>query len=375
LRDRVQALNTVRERQQMISTEEEDQDIVGVVRQGSEACVQLFFVRKGRLLGRESFFFERVSGWSDGEILSAFIRQFYARNVVPPPEILLSESPPEAELTTEWLGQRRSGRVELHAPQRGRKRDLVVMAEENAALALQTHLLARGSRQQVVLEDLERSLGLPGTPHRIECFDISTHQGKETVASMVVWQDGDMKKDDYKRYKIRTVTGTDDFASMQEVLTRRYGRALESESVLPDLILLRGGRGGERGAGQKALEDLGLDYIPIAALAKRAEEVYTPDRLQPLVLDMGSPAPQALQKVRDEAHRFAITYHKKLRQRRAIASVLDQIPGVGPTLRTSLLKTLGSAKGVREASVADLASVPKINPKLAQRIYDFFLPH
>jgi excinuclease ABC subunit C len=160
---------------------------------------------------------------------------------------------------------------------------------------------------------------------------------------------------------------------MQEVLTRRYGRALESESVLPDLILLDGGRG-QLGAGQKALEDLGLDYIPIAALAKRAEEVYTPDRLQPLVLDLGSPALQALQRVRDEAHRFAITYHKKLRQRRAIASVLDQIPGVGPTLRTSLLKTLGSAKGVREASVADLASVPKITPKLAQRIYDFFHP-
>jgi excinuclease ABC subunit C len=143
--------------------------------------------------------------------------------------------------------------------------------------------------------------------------------------------------------------------------------------VLPDLILLDGGRG-QLGAGMKALEDLGLDYIPLAALAKRAEEVYTPDRLQPLVLDLGSPALQALQKIRDEAHRFAITYHRKLRQRRAIASVLDQIPGVGPTLRTSLLKTLGSAKGVREASVADLASVPKITPKLAQRIYDFFHP-
>jgi excinuclease ABC subunit C len=357
----------------MISIEEEDQDVVGVVRQGSEACVQLFFVRKGRLLGRESFFFERVSGWSDGEVLSAFVRQFYAKNVTPPREILLSEALPEAELTGEWLAQRRGARVELAAPQRGRKRDLVAMAEENAALALQSHLLARGNRQQVVLEDIERSLGLPGPPHRIEAFDISTHQGKETVASMVVWQDGDMKKDDYKRFKIRTVVGTDDFASMQEVLTRRYGRALESEGVMPDLILLDGGRG-QLGAGLKALEDLGLDYIPVAALAKRAEEVYTPERLDPLVLDLGSPALQALQKIRDEAHRFAITYHKKLRQKRAIASVLDQIPGVGPTLRTSLLKTLGSAKGVREASVADLASVPKITPKLAQRIYDFFHP-
>ena len=373
LRDQIQALNTVREHQKIISTEEADQDIVGVVRQGADACVQLFFVRKGRLMGRESFFFDRVSGWSSGEILSAFVRQFYARDVTAPPEILLSEEPPEASLTAEWLGRRRGGRVELHAPQRGKKRELVAMAEENAALALQTHLLARGNRLQVVLDELERALNLPGPPHRVEGFDISTIQGSETVASMVVWQDGEMKKDDYKRYRIRTVTGTDDFAAMREVLTRRYGRALEGEGLFPDLILLDGGRG-QLSAGMKALEDLGLDYLPIASLAKRAEEVYTPEHLQPLVLDMGSPALQALQKIRDEAHRFAITYHKKLRQRRTISSVLDQIPGVGPTVRTSLLKTLGSAKVVREASVAELAAVPKVTPKLAQRIHDFFHP-
>lgn len=373
LRDQIQALNTVRERQKIISTEEADQDIVGVVRQGPDACVQLFFVRKGRLMGRESFFFDRVSGWSSGEILSAFVRQFYSRDVTPPAEILLSEEPPEAALSAEWLGRRREGRVELHAPQRGKKRELVAMAEENAALALQTHLLARGSRLQVVLDELERALNLPAPPHRIEGFDISTIQGSETVASMVVWQDGEMKKDDYKRYKIRTVAGTDDFAAMREVLTRRYGRALEGEGVFPDLILLDGGRG-QLSAGMKALEDLGLDYLPIASLAKRAEEVYTPERLQPLVLDMGSPALQALQKIRDEAHRFAISYHKKLRERRTISSVLDQIPGVGPMVRTSLLKTLGSAKVVREASVAELAAVPKVTPKLAQRIHGFFHP-
>ncbi len=373
LRDQIQALNTVREHQKIISTEEAEQDIVGVVRQGADACVQLFFVRKGRLMGRESFFFDRVSGWSSGEILSAFVRQFYARDVTAPPEILLSEEPPEASLTAEWLGQRRGGRIELHAPQRGKKRELVGMAEENAALALQTHLLARGNRLQVVLDELERALNLPGPPNRIEGFDISTIQGSETVASMVVWQDGEMKKDDYKRYRIRTVTGTDDFAAMREVLTRRYGRALEGEGLFPDLILLDGGRG-QLSAGMKALEDLGLDYLPIASLAKRAEEVYTPEHLQPLVMDMSSPALQALQKIRDEAHRFAITYHKKLRQRRTISSVLDQIPGVGPTVRTSLLKTLGSAKVVREASVAELAAVPKVTPKLAQRIHDFFHP-
>jgi excinuclease ABC subunit C len=373
LRDRVQALNTVRERQKIISTEDSDLDIVGLVRQGHDACVQLFFVRRGRLLGRESFFFDRLTGAGEGEILSAFLRQFYAREVVPPPEILLSEDVPEAELTGEWLTARRGGKVELGAPQRGRKRELVAMAEENAALALQSHLLSRGNRTQAVLDELQRTLGLPEPPHRIEAFDVSTFQGGETVASMVVWQDGEMKKDDYKRYRIRTVTGTDDFAAMHEAVSRRYGRALETEGVLPDLILLDGGRG-QLGAGIKALEALGLDYLPMASLAKRAEEVFTPDRLEPLVLDLTSPALQALQRIRDEAHRFAITYHKKLRSRRTISSVLDQIPGVGPALRTSLLKTLGSAKAVREASVGQLAAVPKVSPRLAERIHDFFHP-
>ena len=373
LRDRVQALNTVRERQKIISTEDSDQDIVGVVRQGQDACVQLFFVRRGRLLGRESFFFDRLSESSEGEVLSAFLRQFYAREVVPPPEILLSVDVPEAELTGEWLAGRRGGRVDLLAPQRGRKRELVAMAEENAALALQSHLLSRGNRTQAVLDELQRALGLPSLPHRIEAFDVSTFQGGETVASMVAWQDGEMAKDDYKRYRIRTVTGTDDFAAMHEAVSRRYGRVLETDAALPDLILLDGGRG-QLAAGLKALEAIGLDYVPMVSLAKRAEEVYTPDRLEPLVLDLTSPALHALQKVRDEAHRFAVTYHKKLRARRTISSVLDQIPGVGPALRTSLLKTLGSARAVREASVAQLAAVPKVRPKLAQRIHDFFHP-
>jgi len=293
--------------------------------------------------------------------------------VAPPPEVLLSVEMADAELTLEWLRQRRGGRVDVQVPQRGRRRELVAMVEENAALALQNHLLARENRHQAVQAELQRALGLPEPPNRIECFDISTIQGSETVASMVVWVAGEMQKDEYKRYKIRTVTGTDDFASMQEVLTRRYSRALEADGVLPDLVLLDGGRG-QLSAGIKALEGLGLDYVPIASLAKRAEEVYTPDRLAPLVLDLGSPALHTLQKIRDEAHRFAITYHKKLRQRRTISSILDQIPGVGPTLRTQLLKTLGSARGVRAASVGELAAVPKITPKLAQRIYDFFHP-
>jgi excinuclease ABC subunit C len=373
LRNQIQALNTVRERQKIISTEQEDQDVVGLARQGSEACVQVFFVRRGRLLGRESFFLDRLVGVSEGEILSAFIRQFYTRNVEPAREILLSAEVADAGLVAEWLEQRRGGRIDLAVPQRGRKRDLVGMAEENAALALQTHLLSRDSRRQVVLEDLQRSLSLPGPPHRIEGFDISNIQGQEAVGSMVVWEDGSMKKDDYKRFRIRTVPGADDYAMMDEVLRRRYGKALEEGGALPDLVLLDGGRG-QLNVGVRVLEELGLDFIPIVSLAKREEEVYQPESLHPLLLDAASPALHTLQRIRDEAHRFAITYHKKLRRKRTLTSVLDQIPGVGPTLRTNLLRHLGSARRVRAASVAELAAIPKITPKLAQRIHDFFHP-
>jgi excinuclease ABC subunit C len=373
LRDQIQSLNKVREAQKIISTDLEDQDLIGLARQGSEACVQVFFVRKGRLLGRESFFLDRLGPASDGEVLSAFVRQFYTKNVVPPREMLLSTAVPEAELIAEWLGQRRGGRVELAVPQRGRKRELVGMAEENAALALSTHLLSRDSRSQVVMTDLQRSLSLPGLPHRIEGFDISNIQGTEAVGSMVVWEAGGMKKDDYKRYRIRTVPGADDYAMMAEVLRRRYGKALEEATPLPDLIMLDGGRG-QLNVGIRVLEELGLDFVPIVSLAKREEEVYHPESLHPLALDPASPALHALQRIRDEAHRFAITYHKKLRQKRTLQSVLDQIPGVGPTIRTSLLRSLGSARKVRDASVAELAAVPKVTPKLAQRIHEFFHP-
>jgi excinuclease ABC subunit C len=371
LRDQIQSLNKVRERQKIISTEEVDQDVVGVVRQGADACVELFFVRKGRLVGQEAFFFDKVSGWSDGEILSAFVRQFYGKAVVPAPELLLSEAIPETELVTEWLSGLAGRRVTLSAPQRGQRREFVAMAEANAAIALQNHLLSRDDRQQYVLEELRRSLSLPSAPNRIEGYDISNIQGTEQVGSMVVWENGDLKKDDYKRFRIRTVAGADDFASLREVLTRRFAKALEQGSVLPDLVLIDGGRG-QLNVGLSVLQELGLDWLPVIGLAKQQEEVYVGESPQPLALDPTSPALHTLQRIRDEAHRFAITYHKKLRDRRTIQSVLDAIPGVGPTIRTSLLKTLGSARKVREASVAELAAVPKVTPKLAQRIHDHF---
>jgi len=373
LRNQIQALNKVRERQKIISTDEVDQDVIGVVRQGSDACVEFFFVRKGRLVGQEAFFFDRVAGWADGEILSAFVRQFYGKAVAPAPEILVSEDLPEAELTTEWLSTLAGRRVQIVVPQRGPRREFVAMAEANAAIALQNHLLSRDDRQQVVLEELRRALTLPGLPNRIEGYDISHVQGSEQVGSLVVWENGSMKKEDYKRFRIKTVAGADDFAALAEVLTRRFARALEQGTPLPDLVLIDGGRG-QLNVGLKVLQELGLDYLPVVALAKQQEEVYVGESLHPLVLDPTSPALHTLQKIRDEAHRFAITYHKKLRSKRTLQSVLDTIPGVGPTIRTSLLKTLGSARRVRESSVAELAAVPKVTPKLAQRIFEHFHP-
>jgi len=373
LRDQIQSLNQVRERQKIISTDQVDQDVIGVVRQGADACVELFFVRKGRLVGQEAFFFDRTAGSGDGEILSAFLRQFYGKNVTPVPEILLSEDVPESDLLTEWLSGLAGRRVALVVPQRGTKRDFVAMAESNAAIALQHHLLSRSNRQQLILEDLQRALELPTLPNRIEGYDISSIQGSEQVGSMVVWENGELKKDDYKRFRIKTVPAADDFASLEEMLRRRFARSLEEGTVLPDLVLIDGGRG-QLNVGLKVLQDLGLDYLPVVSLAKQREEVYRSESLEPLLLDPTAPALHTLQKIRDEAHRFAITYHKKLRAKRTISSVLDSIPGVGATIRTSLLKTLGSARRVRESSVAELAAVPKVTPKLAQRIYAHFHP-
>src|SRR5262245_24293670 len=274
LRDQIQSLNKVRERQKIISTDLVDQDVVGVVRQGADACVELFFVRKGRLVGQEAFFFDRVAGWTDGEVLSAFVRQFYGKNVTPAPEVLLSEEVPEAELTTEWLSGLASRRVALVVPQRGSKREFVAMAEANGAIALQHHLLSRENRQQAILEELQRALNLPGLPNRIEGYDISSIQGSEQVGSMVVWENGDMKKDDYKRFRIKTVVGADDYASLAEMLRRRFARSLEQGAPLPDLVLIDGGRG-QLNVGLGVLQELGLDWIPVVSLAKQREVVYS----------------------------------------------------------------------------------------------------
>ena len=366
LRDQIQALNTVRERQKMISTRRRTRtSSASSIKAPTPACSSSSSARVGCSVGSRSSS-SGVAGATPGDVLSAFIRQFYAKDVTPPPEILLSEELPEAELTATWLAQRRAGRVELLVPQRG------TQARPRRDGRGERRARARDpppSRAAAGITSCWRSSSgrspCPARPTGSRASTSRRIQGSETVASMVVWQDGDMKKDEYKRYKIRTVTGTDDFASMQEVLTPPLWSRPRGEGVLPDLVLLDGGRVSSAWGSRRSRTSAStISRSP--SLAKRAEEVYPPDRLEPLVLDLGSPALQALQKIRDEAHRFAISYHKKLRQRRTIASVLDEIPGVGPTLRTSLLKTLGSAEASRPPRWRSWRRCPKVTPKLAQ---------
>jgi len=254
-------------------------------------------------------------------------------------------------------------------PQRGARREFVAMAEANAAIALQNHLLSRDDRQQYVLEELQRALNLAGAPNRIEGYDISNIQGTEQVGSMVVWENGGMKKDDYKRFRIRTVVGPDDFASHREVLTRRFARALEQGSVLPDLVLIDGGRG-QLNVGLQVMQELGLDWIPVIALAKQQEEVYVGESAQPLALDPTSPALHTLQKIRDESHRFAVSYHRKRREMRDRSSELLEIPGVGPRTRQRLLEHFGSIRGIRQATPDALTAV--VNKATADRIRQHF---
>ena len=373
LRDRIQALNTVRERQKIISTEESDQDIVGVVRQGPDACVQLFFVRQGRLLGRESFFFDRLAGASDGEVLSAFVRQFYARNVVPAArDPALGDAPSRSHRGVAGPAPRRA-RGAPRAAAGAQARAGGDGRGERGARAPEPSPLARQPARRRCCEELQRALGLarPAAPHRVLRHLDDPGQGDRGLDGGVAGrrhEEGrlqalqDPHGDGHRRLRVHA-------GGADAPLRSGAGEG----GPLPDLILLDGGRG-QLNAGIKALEDLGLDYVPIASLAKRAEEVYTPDRLQPLVLDLGSPALHTLQKIRDEAHRFAITYHKKLRQRR------DHQLGAGPDSRRGAdrahepAQDPGLGRGVREASVAELAAVPKVTPKLAQRIYDLLPP-
>ena len=378
-RDQLRAVERTMESQKMAAFARTEEDVLGLARAGAEAAVQLFVVRDGRMVGRDVFLMVNVADAGDDEVLAAFIEQYYARSRSVPPLILLPATPAGSAALVEMLEGLRGRRVELRVPRRGPKRELVALARRNAGEALareQARRQADEGHALAALEELADVLGLAGPPARIECYDISTVQGSDSVGSLVTFQDGRPYQAGYRRFRVRTVEGSDDYASHREVLRRRFVRARsfddEAEVLrwrLPDLVVIDGGRG-QVSAARGVLEQLGLHDLPLAGLAKEREELFLPDAADPIVLPATSPALYLLQRLRDEAHRFALGYHRSLRRDRQTRSALDGIPGIGPSRRRSLLRAFGSVKGLRAAAVADVAAVPGIGPELAARIVE-----
>ncbi len=350
LRDRIFKIERTLERQRITQTASVDQDVIGIARQGSAVDLQLLFVRGGLLIGRKDFFWPQSADATDEELVRSAVEQFYNKEGQPARELLIPVDIPDADLLACWLSGKRGETVRVLAPERGTKHQLLLLAEENAAAALDDHVRNEELDRQAS-EDLQRLLRLKTAPRRIEGFDISNTMGDQSVASMVVWEEGRMNKSDYRRFKINTVQGANDFASIHEVVTRRYG-AME-DLARPDLVLIDGGLG-QLAFAIAALKQVGQSDLAIIGLAKakgeKDERIFLPGRKNPIVLRANAPATHLLQRIRDEAHRFAITFHRKLRGKTLVSSQLDQIIGVGSITRTKLLKQFGSLANLTEAS-------------------------
>jgi excinuclease ABC subunit C len=371
LRDQIGALESVL-RQQTATTIAGDVDVIGLARDGKDICAQVFFVRQGKIVGRDHFLLTGGGTNGDDTVQSAFIQQYYSRAAFVPSEIVCPEplSPEDAGVFSDWLTGVKKQKVTLVHPRRGLKKDLLAMAAENAAALLKEEKARRGdqeSEQAEALAALASALGLVQPPRRMDCFDISHVQGAETVASMAVFKEGAPSGGDYRRYKIRSTEGKpDDFKAMGEVVLRRY-RKYEN---LPQLIIIDGGKG-QLGAALEVIRGLGLD-APVIGLAKQFEEIWREGESAPLRLPQDSPVLLLLRRIRDEAHRFAITYHRKLRARRNLTSILDNIPDIGEARRKALRAHFGSIRAIREASAEELADVPGMSKKAAESIKNYF---
>lgn len=378
LRDKIAVLHRVAERQKAGFPDLNDKDLFAAAIGESEAVVQAFFVRKGKLQEAERFFLSN-GATDEAEALDSFLKQYYLDKTHIPKKIYLGAELEDVEILSQWLSGLRGSQVELIAPKRGDNKKLVDMARKNAAEALVR-------KEQRRKKEFERTVGAAealgtvldiGYVRRMECYDISNTQGTDSVASMVVFIDGKPAKKEYRRFRIKTVEGANDFASMEEVLTRRLTEGFHADDrehgfgAMPDLIVVDGGKG-QLSSAVGVLESLGLEDLPIIGLAKREEEVFLPGESQPLVLPRTSPALQLLTAIRDEAHRFAITYHRNLRQARTISSELDRIPGVGPKRKKILLEAFESVDAIRRASIDQLAAVKGVDIATARAIYRYF---
>ena len=385
IRDQIRAIDQIVEKQKVISQDQIDSDVIALARDNGEACVQIFFIRSGKLIGREYFILEGTEEAIDEEIIGEFLKQFYAEAANIPPQVLLPNEIEEANIIRQWLNSKRGGeKVDIRVPHEGMSHELLGMAKENAVetlRALRTQWEADTNRQTEALFELQSAFQLPEPPNRIECYDISNTQGTASVGSMVVFTQGVANKKLYRKFNIKSVEGPDDFASMEEVLSRRFKRWLASQeekkvgtkldeafAILPDILLVDGGKG-QLGRAISVLEEFGLaGKVPIAGLAKQEEELFFPNNPISLRLAKNSQGLYLIQRIRDEAHRFAITAHRNRRSKIGIASQLDKIPGIGPKRRKALLIHLGSIEGIINASDAELLSIPGITTEVVNNL-------
>jgi len=379
LRDRLKAIEKVYEGQNVVGLGREELDVIGAAYGGEEAWVEIFFIRQGKLIGRDHFTMSGTREEDGQEILARFIEQFYSSASHVPRKILVPESITDKEVVAGWLETKRKGPVEINVPQRGAKRRLIEMVTTNAAQGLEQLKLkwiSDSTRMETAMSELQEELNLPRSPKRIECYDVSHIQGTNTVASISVFQDGKPLSSNYRRFKIKSHDGNDDFASMREVLSRRFkrlknardgGEENASFAAAPDLVLIDGGKG-QLSSAVEVMLHLGLQDIQLASIAKREEEIFLPDAAEPVIMPKNSQGLFLLQRARDEAHRFAVTFHRNLRGKSSVKSALDLVPGIGPKRRKMLIRSFGSVKGIREASEDQLAAAPGMTAKVARQI-------
>ncbi|MDA0987749.1 MAG: excinuclease ABC subunit UvrC [Chloroflexi bacterium] len=382
LRDQLRAIERVTEGQKVVSLAEEDQDVIALARGRDEAWVEVFFVRRGKLIGRDHFIMGGVQDDEPTRVMADFVKQYYDSVPQIPPRLLLQHPLDDGDLIHQWLEQKRGKRVEIRVPERGEKRKLVDMVAENATRGfeqLKVKWLADTDTLESAMEEIQERLNLPRMPRRMECYDISNIQGNTPVGSMVVFENGVSKSSHYRRFKIKTVEGIDDYSMMQEMLRRRFqrlGRNKDGQEsgqtwgIIPDLVLIDGGKGHLNAVVEVFLE-LGIDNVPLASLAKQQEEIFVRDTPESIKLPRGSPALFLVQRLRDEAHRFAITYHQKSRTKKGMQSAMDLVPGIGPKRRRMLIRKFGSVRGVKEASMEELAAVPGMTRTLAKKVKEF----
>ncbi len=391
IRDRIRAVERILEKQRIIHTEgQDDQDVIALASAGDETCAQVFFFRGGKLVGREYFILQGTRESSPAEVMGSFLQQFYESSPHVPAEIIVEVEPDDRAVLQSWLKEKRRGAVVISAPKRGEKLGLVEMVKQNAQEVLEQQRikwLTDSQKTQMALEELQEVLNLAAPPYRIECYDISNTQGTNSVGAMVVFEAGRPKNSEYRRFKIKTVQGPNDFASLQEMLRRRFRRQAlkEGESTeqieqeqdtsfqhdwaMPDLIIIDGGKG-QLSTAMDVLQELRID-VPTVALAKENEEIFIPGSPDPIMLPRSSQGLYLVQRIRDEAHRFGITYHRKLRSERTFKSVLDEIPGIGPKRKQALMKHFGSVRAISAASVEDLAALNGMTRDAAEKVKEY----